>query len=67
MTYDLKTTICGILVAISGAVMMDKGVFSPQVIAVAHYVNVAAVAIGLYFTNKTDGASKGEPHDTSQS
>lgn len=54
MDYDLMTTLCGIFVAVSGVVMLDdQNVFSPRIQLIAKCVNIAALALGLYFTNKS--------------
>lgn len=55
MNYDLMTTICGVVVAVSGIIVIDDhNVFSDKVQVIAKCVSIAATALGLYFTNKID-------------
>lgn len=55
MNYDLLTTLCGVIVAVSGVVALDEQhVFSPQTQVIAKCISIAATALGLYFANKTD-------------
>lgn len=54
MNYDLMTTLCGVFVAVSGVIMLDdQNAFSPRVQLIAKCVNIAAIAVGMYFTNKS--------------
>lgn len=53
MNYDLMTTLCGVFVAISGVVVLDdQNVFEPRTQMIAKCINIAAISLGLYFTNK---------------
>lgn len=55
MNYDLLTTICGVIVAVSGVIALDEQhVFSTQVQVVAKCIGIAATALGLYFANKKE-------------
>ena len=59
MNYDLLTTICGVIVAVSGVIMMDtQADFSGQVHVIAKCVNIAATSLGFYFANKTNDKTK---------
>lgn len=61
MNYDLLTTICGIIVAVSGVVMLDsQSVFSNKTHVIAKCVNIAATSLGFYFANKTNVAKPKE-------
>lgn len=54
MNYDLLTTLCGVIVAVSGVVALDEQqVFGPKAQVVAKCISIAATAVGLYFANKT--------------
>lgn len=61
MNYDLMTTLCGMFVAVSGIVVIDdQNVFEPRTQMIAKCINIAAIALGLYFTNKSSSASKSD-------
>lgn len=70
MNYDLMTTLCGVVVAVSGVVIIDdQHVFDPRTQIIAKCVSIAATALGLYFANKTakkPEASEEVPSDAVQ-